>query len=109
MNKRIAKALSEHTAWLEARGLTRSQIRKRRDPKIHVVPFPDYSIEERIPLGNKFANSGFVNTMMAKRFTESPKVRKEIEDKATRIAPAFNKAGYSYISNVEDAKYIGKK
>lgn len=43
------------------------------------------------------------------RYSENNKVRKEIENKAKRIAPAFNKGGYSYISNVDDAKYIGRK
>lgn len=108
MNKRLAKAREAHEAWLEARNLSRSQIKKRRDPKIKIIKFPDYKIQETVPLGNGFANGGFQNSMMSNRFKESPKVRLEIEQKAMQIAPAYNKGPVMFVPATE-VKYIGKK
>jgi len=110
VNKRSLAAQKDHEEWLFRRGLTLAQIKKRKKNfTLQTIPFPNLKIESNIPLGNGFANSGFVNTPMSNRFKEKPEVRKEIEAKASRIAPAFNKSGYSYISNKEDAKYIGRK
>ena len=40
---------------------------------------------------------------------ESPEVREAIIEKSRRIAPAFNKAAYQYVTDDTEPKYIGKK
>jgi hypothetical protein len=40
---------------------------------------------------------------------ESAATVKAIEDKAKRIAPAFNKGAVQYITDGTDAKYLGRK
>jgi hypothetical protein len=40
---------------------------------------------------------------------ESAATVKAIEDKAKRIAPAFNKGAVQYITDETDAKYLGRK
>ena len=108
MNKRIEKAKAEHQKWLEERGLTRPQIRKRKIKGV-INRIPDYSVEEHLPLSNGFAPTPGKNTMMEKRYRESEKVRAEIENKASRIAPAYNKGSAQYINDGDSPVYIGKK
>lgn len=40
---------------------------------------------------------------------EKPETIKAIEEKAMRIAPAFNKGATQYITDGTDAKYLGRK
>ena len=40
---------------------------------------------------------------------DSEETRKAILAKANSLAPAYSKGAYQYISNVEDAKYAGRK
>jgi len=40
---------------------------------------------------------------------EKPETIKAIEDKAMRIAPAFNKGANQYITDGTEAKYLGRK
>lgn len=109
-NKRLQKAHDLHQKWLEDRGLSRKQIKEKRDSRFHPIAFPDLSVESNVPLSNGFAKSGFVNTPMSKRFTEKPEVRAEIEKKAMSIAPAYNKGAAQYINpNGKDHKHMGKK
>ena len=40
---------------------------------------------------------------------ESPETVRAIEEKAMRVAPAYNKGAVQYITDETDAKYIGRK
>lgn len=40
---------------------------------------------------------------------EKPETIKAIEEKAMRVAPAYNKGAVQYITDETDAKYIGRK
>jgi hypothetical protein len=46
---------------------------------------------------------------MANLANESPQTRKEILNKAKRIAPAYSKGAYQYITPKSDLTDIGKK
>jgi hypothetical protein len=110
-NKRLETARENHRKWLEKRGLTRAQIRKKRDRSLSVLKMPDLNTAKEgvAEVTNGFANAGFVNTPMANRFKERPEVRAEIEAKARRIAPAYSKGNAQYVSDGDDPRYIGKK
>lgn len=98
VNKRLQKAKNFHQKWLEDRGLTKAQIRQRRDKAVRVIDLPDLSVDSIEPLSNGFAKSGFVNTAMSRRFFEKPEVRAEIEKKAMSIGTPYNKAAAQYLS-----------
>lgn len=106
--KQLRDAKAAHQKWLQKNGVSREQLKARRvDVNIH--PFPDYSVESHLPLSNKFDKTPGKTSIMERRFKEKPAVRAEIEKKAMRIAPAYNKGASSYISDGDDAKNIGRK
>lgn len=64
---------------------------------------------KHIPSRNTGAHDTAKHTIMSKRFSESPEVRKEIEHKATLLAPVCNKGAYTVITSEEMAKTAGRK
>lgn len=109
VNKRLETAKAKHLKWLEDQGLTRKQIKARRDKEIPAVPFPDLKVEsKRQSMGNGFAKAGFVNTPMARRFGEKPEVRAEIEKKAMSIGATYNKGAAQYMTPGDKAPYQPK-
>ena len=107
-NKRLIAAQAEHQKWLRKRGLTREQLGYKRVKSV-INRIPDYKVEENLPLSNGFAKTPGKTTMMELRYKESPSVRAEIEKKAMRIAPAYNKGNAQYVSDGDSPKYLGKK
>jgi hypothetical protein len=107
-DQKLLRAKLQHQKWLSKQGLTLDQIEKKR-VNITINPFPSYKVKEVSPTTNKFAPGGYKNSIMEKRFSEKESVRKDIENKAKQVAPAFNKGAYQFISSIDDAKHIGKK
>ena len=108
MNKRLQAAKAEHQKWLTKRGLNKEQLSFKRKKSV-INRIPDYSVKETVPVSNGFAKTVGKNTIMEKRYYESPEVRAEIEKKAMRIAPAYNKGAAQYVSDGDNPHYVGKK
>jgi hypothetical protein len=76
-------------------------------------PFPDLTIKTTYSLSNGFAKSGFKQSIDDHRWKrdreESKATIDAIERKKKSVAIAYNKGGYQYLPNKDDAKYIGKK
>lgn len=81
--------------------------------KRYKVDFPDLKTEENYPLSNAFMNSGFKKSIddykWKKDKNESIETIKEIEKKKERIAPAYSKGAYQYITNETNLTDIGRK
>lgn len=91
----IRKAKKHKPSKEEYRGLKRSVAEEMRT---QVVP----SSKLRVCDTGK-------HTIMAKRFSESPEVRAEIEQRANSLAPSCNKGAYTVITSDEMAKCAGRK
>jgi hypothetical protein len=108
MNKRLMKARVEHNQWLEKRGLLPAQVRARLGkPKLlstwdaKPMPKPNEcnvytagikSIWEKIRLGD-----------------EKPATVEAIIAKSKRIAPAYSKGPYQFITNETELQTLGQK
>lgn len=107
------KATEEHTAWLAKQGLLPEQLDKRRvNFKKSDTWLPDYSIDRtaRSQLSNNLAvKGGFKHSIMDNLHKESPAVQQAILEKASRLAPAYSKGAYQYISPGTDLSDVGKK
>lgn len=106
-NKRLLKARAEHQSWLEARGLSRIQIRKRKKNFSEENRLPDLHVDQP-ELSNSFDKTQGKNTIMEQRYRESPAVRAEIERKAMRVGQTVNKSNYGYVSDGDLTKYQGR-
>ena len=107
LNAKQQRALAEHNEWLKKRGVHPSQLAPVRNS---VNRIPDYREDQRntVPLSNAVGN-GFKSGVMENLHKEKPEVQKEILAKAKRIAPAYSKGGYQYITPESDLTDIGKK
>lgn len=87
--------------------------RKRFSSATSLGPKPKVAEEmdntKHIPSRNTGAHDTSKNTIMSKRFLETPEVRAEIEHKATLLAPVCNKGAYTVITSEEMAKTAGRK
>ena len=108
----LRKAVSEHEAWLKKQGLHKDQLddRKKNFKKGKVKPLMDGLPEMPALSNNLKVNGGFARTsIMDKLQNESKEVRQEIINKSQRVAPAYNKGGYQFISPETDLTTMGKK
>lgn len=72
--------------------------------------FSDYRKPNLPPCGNGFGNGLTTNnSIMANLHKEKEETVAEIERKATRTAPLWNKGGYQYIGDSVDLDSIGRK
>lgn len=104
------KANAEHEAWLRSKGLHPSQVEKRKSnfkiEKVEVAP----PSKPPVQLSNNLkVKGGFKRSIMDHLDEESPETRKAILDKASRLAPAYSKGAYQYISPGTELSDIGKK
>lgn len=106
---RKSRLLDEHHKWLEQHGVSRSQIRDRKDASVRIIPFPSLKVKENAPLSNSFGRGSFKVGMMEKRYSESPAVRAEIERKAMSLATPYNKGALQYITPETDLTTLGRK
>ncbi len=88
-------------------------LRNRHGRNSYKVAIPSYKVERTIPSGNGFGNCfkrDILNEHKWKRDRqESSETIKEIEAKAKRVAPAFNKGATQYITDEADPKTLGRK
>jgi hypothetical protein len=98
-NKRLARALEEHEAWLHEMGvrpsIPRDAARWRGDYHASlrqgVAPPP---VHDRVALAG---GGGTPNrSLMSRLHLEPEHVRREIERKARSVAPLYNKGGLQY-------------
>lgn len=116
-NKKQLRADAEHEAWLRKRGLHPDQKPLRdamRDAKgkVSLNNLPDYKEQSRetAPLSNNIAvRGGFKTGVMNNLINESAQTRKEILNKAKRIAPSYSKGAYQYITPASDLTDLGRK
>ena len=74
------------------------------------IELPNLKIHNNIPLGNNIpVKGGFRNGVMDNIKNETPEVQEAIIAKSKRIAPAFSKGAYQYITPGTDLSDIGKK
>jgi hypothetical protein len=108
-SRKLAQAREEHRQWLEDRGLAPRHISAKQGNLGSPDTMPDLKVGDHpVPLSNGFAPVVGKRTAMEIRFKEKPEVRAEIERKAMRIAPLYNKGGTQYVSDGDQTRYEGK-
>lgn len=101
---------SAHDKWLRERGLHPSQRELQHAFKgRHKVAMPDLKVEENAPLGNKIDGNGLARGVMINLHKEKPEVQAAILEKASRVAPLYNKGGLQLITDGDDLKTLGRK
>lgn len=109
-SKRLAEATDKHNAWLRERGLHPEQRSLQRAFKgKYQHDLPDLSRNDNLPKLSNSIGNGYKKGIMANLHKESPKVQKEILDKASRCMPLFNKGGIQYATPGEDMTQVGTK
>lgn len=104
---RQIKADAEHAAWLKARGLDRATVQAKVAKEKPRAEMPKYEYT-KVQYSN-VVGSGTQSGVMANLANESAQTRKEILNKAKRIAPAYSKGAYQYITPESDLTDIGRK
>lgn len=104
------KAIAEHDAWLRTQGLHPDQLSKRKQNFKVAKPVVTPSSRQSVPLSNNLhVTGGFKRSIMNHLDEETPEIKKAILDKASRLAPAYSKGAYQYISPGTELSDIGKK
>lgn len=106
--KRAADAA--HEKWLKERGLHPSQrdLQKAFKGK-RKIDAPNLKVEENAPLSNKIEANGIARGVMVNLHKEKPEVQAAILEKASRVAPLYNKGGLQLITDGDDLKSLGRK
>jgi len=108
LNAKQKRAVEEHEAWLKSRGIGAKTKTDKRVASPNNIP--DYRAGNRaaVPLGNKLGN-GYQTGVMVNLKNESIATQTEILAKAKRIAPAFSKGAYQFITPGTDLSDLGNK
>lgn len=108
LNVKQQRALDEHEAWMKKKGIGTKTKTEKRTESPHSIP--DYRAGSRgtVPLGNKLGN-GYQTGVMVNLHKESAATQKEIIAKSKRLAPAYSKGAYQYITPGSDIVDLGKK
>ena len=108
LNAKQKRAVEEHEAWLRSRGIGAKTKTEKRAASPNDIP--DYRADNRtaVPLGNKLGN-GYQTGVMVNLKNESIATQTEILAKAKRIAPAFSKGAYQFITPGTDLSDLGNK
>lgn len=108
LNAKQKRAVEEHEAWLRSRGIGAKTKTEKRAASPNSIP--DYRAGSRasVPLGNKLGN-GYQTGVMVNLKNESIATQTEILAKAKRIAPAFSKGAYQFITPGTDLSDLGNK
>jgi len=100
-----------HNDWLRSKGVHPDQLNERLKNKKRSIE-REQIIEDRTlpPMSNTVGN-GIKNDIWEKirKGIETADTVNEIKAKSQRIAPAWNKGGYQYITPGMDVKDLGKK
>ena len=110
--KKKGKLLSNYEKWLLRNGVHPTQIKNKKTPNKNWKKEYRETLKVEGPDYPSSGLSGIVCTnksIMANLHKESPEVQKAIREKATRIAPAYNKGGLQYITDQADIESLGKK
>lgn len=108
------KAIQEHDAWLKQNGLHPDQLKLRKkniknDDRRSMPSLGDARKSLEKLSNNLHVSGGYRTGVMDNLHKETAEVRKAILDKANRVAPAYSKGGYQYITPGTDLTDIGKK
>lgn len=121
VNAKQQRALAEHEKWLKKMDLHPTQIKTREIKRSKVASTLPEIKKSSIPShGNGFApikgNKSVFDSAWKKMYEDDPVMaereelaRMKAENKKSRIAPAYSKGAYQYISEETDLKDIGKK
>lgn len=96
-----------HEEFLKKHGVHPSQLKNKKDK--YKIDIPNYKVYNKYNLSNKIEKTLGKIGVMENRYKESDSVRAEIEAKAARVAPAFNKGAIQYITDGTDFTTLGKK
>ena len=115
--KKAKKPVSaEHLKWLEQRGLLPKQIKAKKDKAVLRKQWLDqYNRDMRVDV--KYESSGMSGdrdstidrSILKKLHLEPEEVQKEIINKTKRVAVAYNKGAYQYVTDGADPTDLGKK
>ena len=107
---------SEHDAWLEKMGLTKTQIRakKSKDTSWKSQYSESLKVDRSSTQYESAGMSGSVSScanrsIMANLHKEPEHVREAILAKAARTAPLYSKGPYQYITDGTNLDDVGKK
>lgn len=104
------KAEVDHQAWLRSQGVHPTQLEKRKLNFKVAKPAAEPLAKPAPQLSNNLrVTGGFKRSIMDRLDEESPETRKAILDKASRLAPLYNKGAIQYVSPGEDLTQIGSK
>ena len=112
--KKKSPASSSHELWLLKNGVHPSQIKlKKTVDKNWKTVYNDSMKVDR----SDYVSAGLSGTasscakrdIMSNLHKEKPEVREAILEKASRVAPLYNKGGYQLISTSDDLTKIGRK
>lgn len=108
--------VTDHQRWLEKNGLSIKQIKAKKDKSVLKKIWLDkYNDEMRVDVDYESAGmSGdkdcTVNRSILKKLhLETEQVQKEIINKTKRVAIAYNKGAYQYVTDGTDLTDVGKK
>jgi len=111
---------AKHDAWLRAQGVHPEQLAMRKDSKPNKLQL-NLSVDRSGPqCNNGFAPAGAKNSVFdsqwKKTYDDDPSMAareetalKKAEAKTKRIAPAYSKGAYQYITSTDSLQDIGKK
>jgi hypothetical protein len=108
------------------RECVRNSNARRKDPKEHAMWREQYALmlktgEKPLPsLSNKIAggcyNKSIDESKWRNTYNDDPELKarekeaqKEVDNKRLRIAPAYSKGNYQYITDLKDLPTLGKK
>jgi len=99
-----------HAEFLKSVGYTGKKHKNLPKQKQEFTPRPTYPVKtsDLIPPGVICAKKSIDDWKWKKNITEKPETVEEIERKKKRVAIAYNKGSYQYITDNDDTTAIGK-
>jgi hypothetical protein len=89
------KAELEHEQWLKKNGVHSTQLTGAKD---HKISLPSYKTDKN-DLSNTIVDGGRDKSIMANLYKEDEATRRAILEKASRVAPLYNKGGLQLITS----------
>ena len=110
-SQRLELATAKHNQWLVSRGIHPDQLKNAGVDKHAGNHIPNYRMDNNpIKLSNNLhIVGGFKKDVISNMHKESTEVQQAILEKARRIAPAYSKGGYQYITPEQDLTDLGRK
>ena len=100
-----------HNNWLKSNGVHPDQLTERLKNRKQSIEREQIIEDRKLPPMSNTVGNGLKNDIWEKirKGIETVDTVNEIKAKSKRIAPAFNKGGYQYITPGMDLKDLGKK